>query len=37
MLLKYQSLDLLNSDISFGVQHFVVRTESFHPTELNII
>ena len=40
MLLKYQSLELLNSsitDINSIVQHFVVRTESFYPTEINII
>ena len=36
MLLKYMSLDLLNSsitDIGSGVQLFVVRTESFYTTE----
>jgi hypothetical protein len=36
MLLKYMSLDLLNSsitDMGSGVQLFVVRTESFYTTE----
>ena len=36
MLLKYMSLDLLNSsitDMGSGVQLFVMRTESFYTTE----
>jgi hypothetical protein len=36
MILKYMSLDLLNSsiaDMGSGVQLFVVRTESFYTTE----
>ena len=40
MPLKYQSLGLLNfsiTDISSGVQHFIVRTELFYSTELNIV